>query len=492
MFMGRPKLYEAAAEELRQQIQRGRYLPGQKLPSVRELSRQMSRSIATIQQMYQTLERQGWAIAKPRSGYFVADQLPGQTEEMPRLPRPRLQPESVSEWRMALNSTSHNPGDIPHLFGRATPDPNVTSLNPLKRYLADMTRAANASTLGYGALQGVSGLRSQIARRMVSAGCRISADDVLVTTGCQEAITCALQAVTRPGDIIAIDSPTYYAIIQALEAMNLKALEIPSDPVTGMCLGALELALDQWPVKACVVTPNFGNPLGGFMPKKNKRRLIQLARQHDICVIEDDIYSELDYRPGRPEAIKAYDTDERVILVSSFSKVLAPGLSVGWILPGRWFKQVEQQKYITSLTTPVLPQLALARFLEEGHYDQHLRRVKPMYQQRRDIVRNLILRHFPEGTRVTCPKGGLLLWIELPEHSDALALSRAALDNGISIAPGPMFTVGGKYRNYFRLCYGTISNESDYKAIARLGELAHKAAQPANRKVAGRLEQEHA
>ncbi len=186
------------------------------------------------------------------------------------------------------------------------------------------------------------------------------------------------------------------------------------------------------------------------------------------------ICTELDYRPGCPEAIKAYDDDNRVLLVSSFSKVLAPGLSVGWIIPGKYYAQVEQQKYITSLTTPVLPQLALSRFLEDGGYDHHLCRIKPVYQQRRDAAKALIRKHFPAGSRTTCPQGGLLLWVELPKQINTLTLSEKALTYGISIAPGAMFTVGGKYQNYFRLCFGPLDKESDHKAIETLGRLAHQ------------------
>ncbi|MRI35262.1 GntR family transcriptional regulator [Endozoicomonas sp. OPT23] len=470
MFMGRSKLYEAAAEKLLKEIQEGRFLPGERLPSVRELSKRLQRSIATVQKMFELLERRGWVEARPRSGYFVKAQLPDQ-DEPPRLPRTRLVPGSVFQWRLALNSTSHDPGDLPHLFGRAMPDLTLTSINPMKRYLADMTRAASTAALGYGALQGVEQLRVQIARRMVEAGCRILPEDILITSGCQEALLCALQAVTEPGDIIAIETPTYYGIIQILEALKLKALEIPCDPVQGMSLGAMELALEQWPVKACVVTPNFGNPLGCFMPKANKEQLVCLANKYDIVVIEDDIYSDLDYRPGRPKAIKAFDTEDRVIMVSSFSKVIAPGLSVGWMIPGRHFEAVEQQKYITSLTTPVLPQLALARFLENGDYDRHLRRIKPLYQQRRDRVRELVRESFPEGTRSTCPKGGLLLWIELPEEVDAYQLSQKALLSGISIAPGPMFSTSGKYSNFIRLSFATVNTKDSCDAVKKLGEL---------------------
>lgn len=470
MFMGRPKLYETAAEQLIEQIKGGRYLPGQRLPSIRELSQRMSRSIATIQEMYLLLERRGWVEARPRSGYFVIKPLPTQTASV-QLPQGQLKPSTVSQWRLSLNSTSHNPGNLPHLFGRASPDLTLPTLNPLKQLLANMTRASSTHALGYGALQGVDELRSAIARRMLSAECKVSANDVLITSSCQEALNCALRAVTEPGDIIAIESPTYYGIIQALEAMNLKALEIPSDPSSGMSLPALELALEQWPVKACIVTPNFGNPLGGFMPKRNKRRLLELAQQHDTIIIEDDIYSDLDYRPGRPGAIKSYDVDDRVILISSFSKVLAPGLSVGWVISQRYFGRIEQQKYITSLTTPVLPQLALIHYLNSGGYDVHLRKSKKRYLERRDRVIGQIRETFPEGTQTSCPQGGLLLWVQLPVEIDAMELSREALNRGISIAPGAMFSTTSKYRNFFRLCFGAMRDESDYRAVGQLGRL---------------------
>jgi DNA-binding transcriptional MocR family regulator len=273
-----------------------------------------------------------------------------------------------------------------------------------------------------------------------------------------------------PGDIVAIASPSYHGMMQILKEAGVQVVEIPSDPVLGISLEALELALDRWPVKAIQVTPNASNPLGCTMPEPRRLGLMQLACRFDVPIIEDDIYGDLVYGWPRPHALKALDEDGRVLLCSSFSKTLAPGLRVGWIAPGRYFDKVLRMKYTSSGPTAPLPQIAVAEFLRKGHYPVHLRRMKRQYQRQRDVMTEWVRRYFPEGTRISHPQGGFTLWIELPEHFNSHALDTVLQKNGIIIAHGDIFSAAGKYRNCLRLSHASVFSPRTEWAVRTIGD----------------------
>ncbi|KAF1053922.1 MAG: HTH-type transcriptional regulator NorG [Stenotrophomonas maltophilia] len=206
--------------------------------------------------------------------------------------------------------------------------------------------------MSYDSLQGSQPLREQITRLLLDSGCHVPPSEIVITTGCQEALSITLRAVCQPGDIVAIDSPSFHGAMQALKAHGLKALEIPTDPVQGVSLEALELAMEQWPVKVILLTPNCNNPLGYIMPDERKRALLRLAQRYDAAILEDDVYGDLAYAYPRPRTIKSFDSDDRVILTSSFSKTVAPGLRTGWVVPGRYLERILHFKYIASGTCP--------------------------------------------------------------------------------------------------------------------------------------------
>ena len=332
--------------------------------------------------------------------------------------------------------------------GKAT-----TAEAALERALARAARLHRSRAAAYEFPPGLPELRRQIARRMVQAGCAVGADEVVITNGCQEALVLALQAVTRPGDVVAIESPTFYGLLQALEALQLEALEIPTDPVDGLSLEALQLALERWPVKAVVATPSFSNPLGYCLSPTRKRGLLELLGRHGVPFIEDDIYGDLGFSAQRPPPCLALaeGTGAEVIYCSSFSKTLSPGLRVGWILPGRHQSRVEYLKYVLNLATPTVPQLAMAELLRGGGVERHLRAVRGDYARAIARMIEAVTRHFPPGTRITQPAGGFVIWVELAPHVDSLELARRARSEGISIAPGPIFSATQKYRNFVRI-----------------------------------------
>ncbi|MFW7341152.1 PLP-dependent aminotransferase family protein [Pollutimonas sp. H1-120] len=459
--------YLDLAETLGSRIEQGLYAAGARLPSVRTLSLEHGVSLTTVQQAYRWLETSGLVEARPRSGWYVPHSR--RWPELPKMDKPTLRPIDISEWGQIQDLLELERDGQTVQLGRGMPDVESPTLRPLQAALAREGRHAGIASLQYNDMQGVPALREQLCRLAVDAGCRFTPDALIVTTGCQEALSCAIRSLCAPGEIVAIASPSYHGMMQILKESGVQVVEIPSDPVLGISLEALELALERWPVKAIQVIPNANNPLGYTMPDSRKLGLIRLAQRFDVPIIEDDIYGDLSYGWPRPRTLKALDQDGRVLLCSSFSKTLAPGLRVGWIAPGRYFDKVMRMKYTSSGPTAPLPQIAIAEFLRKGHYQPHLSRMRRQYQRHRDIMTDWIRRYFPEETRISQPQGGFTLWIELPETVDTHKLDPMLKENGIVIAHGNIFSAAGKYRNCMRLSHAIALTPRSEWAIQRIG-----------------------
>ena len=463
-------LYVNLAELLGTRIEQGFYRPGDRLPSVRALSVEHGVSLSTVQQAYRLLEDQGMAAPKPKSGYFVpaARTLPA----LPVVGRPAQRPVEISQWEQVLELIRSVPQKDIIQMGRGMPDITSPTLKPLLRSLAQISRRQDMPGLYYDNIYGTQALREQIARLMLDAGCQLVAHDLVVTTGCHEALSCSIRAICEPGDIVAVDSPSFHGAMQTLKGLGMKALEIPTDPLTGISLEALELALEQWPIKAIQLTPNCNNPLGYIMPESRKRALLTLAQRFDVAIIEDDVYGDLAYDYPRPCSIKSLDDDGRVLFCSSFSKTLAPGLRIGWVAPGRYLERVLHMKYISTGSTATQPQIAIAEFLKGGHFEPHLRRMRSQYQRNRDLMIEWVTRYFPQGTRASRPKGSFMLWVELPEGFDTLRLNRDLLEQGVQIAVGSIFSASGKYRNCLRMNYAAKPTPQLEEAVRKVGATA--------------------
>ena len=460
-------LYMNLAELLSERIEKGLYRPGDRLPSVRALSVEHGVSLSTVQQAYRHLEDNGLAAPRPKSGYFVptARHLPA----LPVVGRPMQRPVEISQWDQVVDLVRSSPRKEVVQLGRGMPDVTSPTLRPLLRELARLSRHQDMPGLYYDTLYGNEGLREQIARLLVNAGCQLGVADLVVTTGCHEALSASVRAICEPGDIVAVDSPSFFGAMQTLKGLGMKALEIPTDPITGISLDALELALEQWPIKAIQLTPNCNNPLGYVMPEARKRALLTLAQRFDVAIIEDDVYGDLAFSYPRPRTIKSFDEDGRVLLCSSFSKSLAPGLRIGWVAPGRYLERVLHMKYIGTGSTSTQPQLAIAEFLKGGHFEPHLRRMRTQYQRSRDLMIDWVTQYFPAGTRCSRPQGGFMLWVELPEGFDTLKLNRVLHDQGVQIAVGSIFSASGKYRNCLRMNFASKPSAEIEAAVKKVG-----------------------
>lgn len=465
-------LYEKVANDLRQKVNRGYYRSGDRLPSVRSLSQEYGVSITTVQEAYRQLEDEGITEARPKSGYFVRHR-----QVAPPLPapsRPARRPVEVSQWKQVLDLLSSVEDEDMLVLGRGIPNMGSPTLKPLMRQWADATRQYSPQELGYGALQGTLELRRQIARQSVDAGCNLHPDDIIVTSGCQEALAISLRSVTQPGDVIATDSPSFYGVMQIVRALGLKVMEIPTHAETGISLEALELALEQWPIKAIQLTPTFNNPLGYTMPDTRKQQLITLAQRFDVPIIEDDIYGDLAFRSPRPRNIKSFDREGRVLLCSSVSKTLTPGLRIGWVAPGLYTENALHMKYVSTAATSTLPQLAVAEFMSHGGYEKHVKHMRMHYRTGRDQFLDWVDRYFPGEARVSYPQGSFMLWIELPDFVDSLALNERLRPQKIQIGSGFLFSASGKYRNCIRLNYGVTLDERTERAVQIVGQEIHK------------------
>jgi DNA-binding transcriptional MocR family regulator len=337
--------------------------------------------------------------------------------------------------------------------------------------LAAAARRAGSASLEYDMPPGCLALRRALARRALDWGMKISPDEIITTSGCMEAILLCLRAVTRPGDTVAVESPTYFALIQVMEQLGLKALEIPTHPRSGMDLDALDGALRTRRVAACLAIPNFNNPLGSLMPAAAKERLVAILARREIPLIEDDLYGDLHFGPERPHVAKSYDSKGLVMLCGSFSKSLAPGYRVGWMMPGRFFEKTKDLKCTSTGATATLPQLALADYCANGGYDHHLRGLRHALQRQMEHVSHAVAESFPSEIKMTRPTGGLVLWVELPARVDALKLHAKALAEKISIAPGPMFSPRQNFRNFIRLSCGEPWSPTIERAIGVLAYL---------------------
>lgn len=464
------KRYEEVAGIMRERIEHGIYRVGDRLPSIRTVCQELEVSISTAQEAYRQLMDIALIESRPKSGYFV---LPSRMPAvLPSVSRPAQRPLDISQWDQVLELVATQRDDNRLLLGRGVPNLDYETLKPLSKILASLHRSSDLNGFNYDKLSGSPELRQQVARLAMASGCLLHPDDIMITTGCQEALAISLRTLTQPGDVVAVDSPSFYGTMQILKANGLKALEIPTDPQTGISLEALELALEQWPIRAIQVTPTFNNPLGYTMPEARKRALFQLAQRFDVAIVEDDIYGDLAFTQPRPPTIKSFDADGRVLLCSGFSKTLGPGLRVGWLAPGRYRDRALHMKYVSTGASATLPQLAVAEFVSKGHYERHLRYAARQYQRQRDIMINWVQRYFPEGSGISYPQGSFLLWVELPAAVDCVRLNQRLAQEKLHVAPGSLFSASGKFRQCLRLNYAFTLTPAMENAVRSVGEIA--------------------
>ncbi len=468
-------LYNKVAEGIEYQIEQGIFKMGDKLLSVRALSQQMGLSISTVFQAYSILEMKGLIEARPRSGYYVKFNL----KELPEYPDEQisqLNEEGVIVSPDKLVSIVYNKLSDESLinFSVAGPAMELLPAAKMSKAMIEAIRSSPNSCLAYEDIQGHWALRKQIVRLSMNWSGVFSEQDIVTTQGCMEAIIFCLKAITKPGDVIAIDRPTYFGIYYAVESLGLKVLEIPGDTVKGPDVGYLEEVISNTKISACIFVTNYNNPNGSCIPDEQKKRLVEVLTKHEIPLIEDDIYGELYFGKQRPKNCKSYDTKGLVLLCSSFSKMLAPGYRVGWIIPGRYKEEVLRQKLMNSVSSATPNQVAIAIFLEKGRFELHMRNLRKALHTQCLRYIQAIREYFPPGVKMTRPQGGYSLWLQLSKKVDSQELFAAALREQINITPGTVFSSDSRYNHYIRITFGNPYTPEIEKGLKRLGELVRE------------------
>lgn len=445
--------------------------PGDRVPSVRQFSQQQRVSVPTALQAYATLETRGLIEGRPKSGFYVrprnSDAIP--EPKMNSSERPRSIVLQSYDPVASLLADHADPKLVP--LGAALPSAELLPGIKLARIMSSIVRQLGSRSIAYDMCPGSEVFRRELARRSLDWGCALHADQFVVTVGGTEAVSLALRATCKPGDTVVVESPTYFGLASMLRELQLKALPIPVHSADGMNLDVLEKALQKTRVAACVVIPNFHNPTGFLMPDANKLRLVELCAGRGIPLIEDDTYADLQHEGLRPHSLKAFGDPESIILCGSYSKKLAPGFRVGYIAAGKWHSRVMAVKQASTLNGALIPTLAIAEFLRNGGYDRYLRTIREAYRQQVAKMKEAIVESFPSGICLSRPKGGFLLWCELPSKVDAMKLARQARDAGISIAPGPLFSPVGDFTNFVRINCGYKWDPQIERAVGVLGHL---------------------
>ncbi|MFQ0975644.1 PLP-dependent aminotransferase family protein [Vibrio campbellii] len=458
--------YRQLAELFKTQIQQNTWRAGEKLPSVRVTSRSHSVSTGTVLQAYQLLEAQGWVTAKPQSGYFVTADL-----ERLEVSTSESHPLRVSVNDELYDFLKHQASPEATKLGSAFPEPTLFPLDALNRNLASSGRKMGPDTLLDNLPPGSESLRRLIAQRYIQQGMNLTHDDIVITSGALEALNLSLQAVTQPGDIVVVESPTFYGALQAIERLGLKAIEVRVDAKKGHSLTQLESLFEQHDVKACWLMTNFHNPTGTSLSDEEKHRVVELANQHDVYLIEDDVYAELYFGEKKPMSLKSFDTQERVLHCGSLSKSLCPGYRLGWVINKRFNEPIQKLQLMSTLSGSAPIQQGVAHYLQNDSYDNHLRKLRKTLQQRQQRFIALLEQHLPAQVDFYVPQGGYFLWLKRPKGISSKALYHALLAKQVTIAHGKLFSLDAQFENCLRLNTSLAVDEHVEQAIRKLSDL---------------------
>ncbi|MGC5745292.1 PLP-dependent aminotransferase family protein [Chryseobacterium sp. NFX27] len=469
--MSKEFIYTEIADGIASQIRNGVLKAGDRLPSVRMMCQEHQVSMNTAKRVFLELESQSLIESKPQSGYFVS-RLMSVKLPLPEVSRPSLIANN-DEPDELISRVYENMGKKGlTFFSIGIPSGDLLPQAKLKKEIINATRELKDGGTEYEELQGNLKLRRMIAVRSLQWGGNLSENDLVTTNGGMNALSFCLMALGKPGDTIAIESPCYPGILQLANGLGLNVLELPTHPTTGIEIEALRKVIPQ--IDLCLLIPNFNSPLGSCMPDENKKEIVKILSENGIPLIEDDVYGDLYFGPGRPKCCKSFDRDGNVLYCSSISKTLAPGYRVGWIAPGRYKDKIMKLKLLHSTSSISIVNEAVANFLKSGRYEKHLQQMRRALQNNYQNYVQTIADYFPEGTKTSRPQGGLSLWVEFDKNIRTTELYDLAIKQNISIAPGRMFTLQDQFENCMRLCIGLPWTEETRLCLQHVGTLAKR------------------
>jgi len=470
--IGSGQLKHQVADTMRQRIDAGTYRPGDKLPSIRELSRALQVSVTTVKGAYAILEIDGYVVVHQQSGIYVRLRSP--LVKSSQRTNPPATPVMMTLQENLDGTISSSVQVRKRLLSAGSPNDDQLPTRGINAAIKRVALQAGNIHIRYSESRGLQELREQIAQNSMLKGCVLDPDQIVVTNGCTEALVLALQTVVQPGEIVAVESPAYPGLLNAMKSQGLRILEVPSFPDDGIDVEALEALVTQFPIAAVFVTPNFCNPTGARIPIASRQRMVKMLGERDIPLIEDDIYGDLTFDLRPIPTCKAFDEKGLVLLCSSFSKTLSPGLRVGWIAGGRFDGQLLARKSASTVCTGALSQMIVSEFLREHRFSRVIAKASTAYGKNMHSLTACVRRTFPSGTVVAPPAGGFLLWVQMPVNFSSKRLLELSTKEGIIFVPGFKYSAHAMYGNCLRIS-ATYWDKDVEAQVTRLGELAASA-----------------
>ncbi len=465
-------LYQQIAEQIIDQIRSRQLPPGARLPTIRQMAQTLGVTRVTVQNAYDELQSIGWVEATVGRGTFVSAHPPIM----------RHGPTVNANWGQLMTADAviddllqihhlqaEDHGTIPSL-ALASPDPRLFPIETLWDTMHCLQEEGH-SLLCYGSPQGDLRLRFALAASLAKRGLTVQPEEIIVTNGLTQGLALVTQTLTRPGDRVLVEEPTYLGFLNLLRAHHLEPLGVPLDK-EGPRLDILEQLAVQYRPRFFYTIATYQNPTGLSVSVERRRALLDWAERHGIVLLEDDIYGRLSYNGAPPAPIKAQDRNDVVVYMTSESKVLFPGLRVGTIVaPRPLHERLLALRRATDLCGSQFMQRLLAGFLENRGEQQHMRRVLPIYRRRRDTMLAALRQFMPDGVTWTEPAGGFCLWLTLPNVPALHDLQQAALRAGVAIAPGEVFLTQPTEHKHIRLAFSYEDEETIYRCVHLLGQL---------------------
>lgn len=459
--------YESFTSYIEKNIREGFYKPGHKLPSVRELKNQYQTSISTIQSGYEHLMILGLVESVPKSGYYVSAQFAG-TLDQHKGPHTPMVRDATFENNLVLTTSSMSGKKLSE-FNVATPGDLLIPQKLLLRTMQQVIREYGVSLLRYYPSNGSAPLKSSIIKRASGYQTHINPEELIITDGALQALYIALAATCTSGDIVAVESPCVFSILEVIRILNLKVIEIPVDRKSGFDIDFLQKACLKNTIKAVIVTPNFHNPTGIILTEVQKQTLLSIVQRHGIALIENDVYGDLNFNGPRPPTIKSFDQTGLVMTYSSFAKTLAPGIRLGWLSSGKFMERAEQIKFSMGSTVSPIYQETVNKLLERSSYDRHIRAFRMQLAKNAHFTINLLSENFPKGTSIYTPSGGYNIWVKMPGHTNMDHFYNQCEKIGVRFTPGYTFSFSNNFSNHFRVVFADKYSPKRIEAIKLAG-----------------------
>ncbi len=461
---------EQLALSLKHLIETGTWKLHEKLPSLRQQAETSGFSLITVMNAYQELEAQGLIYSKEKLGYFVADN-PLQTA---------LAKKVVLNEKIEINSlvfrylkSIQSEKIVP--LGSAFPNSQLLYSPKLMQTLAQQAKHRISYEQTPSLPPGNYELRKQIAQRYCMQGIPTDPSDIVITSGGLDALNLSLKAMTQMGDYILLQETIFYGAWQAAENLGLKVITIPEHPEHGLDLEAFKKAITSYPIKVCLLMLNSHNPIGFTVNEDIKFELAKLLHEHEIYLIEDDVYEELYYDQKKPLSMKYYDQQNLVLHCSSFSKTLGAGFRVGWVYAGKFSEHIQHVQLMSTISVNSFIQNALADYLTHRHYEKHLKNLRNTLKRLKNQYYQYLIKKLPEDCQVSYYPSGYFLWITLPQHIDSSRIYEKMILNDIGVAPSILFYRKNKKQNHIRInCSFEMNDEMINKIDLLIAQISER------------------